>query len=419
MNATLFQPRTLPRLLSGLALAVVISACSIDISGLTPAVTSAPRPTAPLIAPTWTLGPAPTLSAATGQPPVSATAATPANGTPAATMIVSPGASPSGPQPTPFSKPVTWADRHLIGKLVFTAGTEGVLQFDLATGRVTSLFAPSDPINAWVVASAVFSSPKQIVIAYAPPPVGGDIQFGYTKLYNLPPNGNPPQPLFDQVLPKESFFDPVWSSDGHWLYYVHLTTPVSQTATSHFAIERLAYPGGQPAVVVQDAFWPRLAPDGAHLAFVHYDYQTGLQTLFVGNSDGAQARQIRLPASFQSTDSPMFTPDSQTIIFSGINDGSVPSLSWFDRLLGVRAAYADGNPADWWSVPAAGGAPKRLTHINDSSMYGTFSPDGLHIAYISASGLFVMKPDGTDIVPLLSITDLTGSVGTATVDWIP
>jgi len=66
----------------------------------------------------------------------------------------------------------------------------------------------------------------------------------------------------------------------------------------------------------------------------------------------------------------------------------------------------------------AGGPPKQLTHINDSSMYANFAPDGQHLAYISASGLFVMKPDGTGIVPLLSITDLPGSVGTATVDWV-
>jgi len=160
-----------------------------------------------------------------------------------------------------------------------------------------------------------------------------------------------------------------------------------------------------------------VSPDGQHLAFVHYDYQTGQQTLFVANPDGSQQSQIALPASFQSTDSPMFTPDNKNIIFSGITGGS-PALSWLDRLLGVGTAYADGNPADWFSVPVAGGAPKRLTHINDTSMYGSFAPDGQHIAYISASGLFVMKPDGTGITQLLSITDLPGSVGSATVQWI-
>jgi hypothetical protein len=73
--------------------------------------------------------------------------------------------------------------------------------------------------------------------------------------------------------------------------------------------------------------------------------------LFVANPDGSHQRQIQLPATFQSTDSPMFTPDHQTIIFSG-------------------------------------------------------------------SGLFVMQPGGSDLVPLLNSSDLPGLVGTATVDWI-
>jgi Tol biopolymer transport system component len=295
-----------------------------------------------------------------------------------------------------------------------------VLQFDLATGQVTSLVAPPDPVNSWVVAAAVGQNAPESVIAYAPPPVGGALQFGYTELYSLPPAGQAPQPLFQQVEDKASYFDPIWSPDGQWLYYVHLSTPVTQTDTSRFNIERLSLPGGQPQVVVKDAFWPRVSPDGKHLAFVHYNYQDGSQTLYVGNLDGTQERHILLPSAFQSTDSPMFSPDSKNLIFSGITDGTLgPALSWLDRLLGVHAAYADGSPADWWTVPAAGGAPRQLTHVNDSSMYGVFSPDGQHVAYISASGLFVMKPDGTGITQLMSIAELQGSVGTATVNWLP
>jgi Tol biopolymer transport system component len=180
----------------------------------------------------------------------------------------------------------------------------------------------------------------------------------------------------------------------------------------------MAYPSGQPAAVVEDAFWPRISPDGQHLVFVHYDYQSGMQTLFVANADGTGQRQIPLPATFQSSDSPIFAPDEKSIVFSGINPVGVPALSWLDQLLGVRTAYADGSPADWWSVPVSGGTPKQLNHVSDSSMYGNFAPDGKHIAYISASGLFVMKPDGTDIIQLLSSVDLPGSVGSATVDWI-
>lgn len=410
--------RQMLRRLAGLALMLSLGACSIDVSGVTPAPTGAlPHTTslaAPTLSATTTSALTPAITLATNAPgSTDASASTP---TPSATAS----ARPARPQPTPFSVPVTWADQHLAGKLVFTAGTEGVLQFDLAAGTVTSLFAPPDPVNAWVVAAAVAVNAPQSVIAYAPPPAGGALQFGYTWLYSLPQPGGAPQPLFTQVQDKESYFDPIWSPDGHWLYYVHLTTPVTQTDTSRFDIERVSLPGGQPAVAVQDAFWPRVAPDGQRLAFVHYNYQDGSQALYVGNLDGTQERHIVLPAAFQSTDSPMFTPDSKNLIFSGITNGTLsPALSWLERLLGVQTAYADGSPADWWMVPVAGGKPRQLTHVNDSSMYGAFSPDGQHIAYISASGLYVMKPDGSGIIQLLGTAALPGSVGTATVAWVP
>src|SRR6185369_6586694 len=168
------------RLASLVAALVVLSACSIDVSGVTPAATSAPQSsaaaaTAPLVAPTRTLGPTPTLPLVTRVPNATAENGTPGTPAPAGTA-----AGTGHPKPTPFSEPVTWADQHLTGKLIFTAGTEGVLQFDLATGNVTNLFAPPDPINSWVVAAAISANPPQQVIAYAPPPVGGDIQFGYT-----------------------------------------------------------------------------------------------------------------------------------------------------------------------------------------------------------------------------------------------
>ncbi|MEP7358933.1 MAG: hypothetical protein ABI847_16910, partial [Anaerolineales bacterium] len=127
--------------------------------------------------------------------------------------------------------------------------------------------------------------------------------------------------------------------------------------------------------------------------------------------------KIDLPATFQSVDSPMFTPDGTAIVFSGIGGGGA-ALSWLDRLLGVQRAYADGSPADWYSVPLAGGAPRQMTQINDTSMYGWFAPDGGQIAYISSSGVFLMNTDGSGVLQLLGINDLPGSVGAATLNWV-
>jgi hypothetical protein len=45
-------------------------------------------------------------------------------------------------------------------------------------------------------------------------------------------------------------------------------------------------------------------------------------------------------------------------------------------------------------------------------MFGDISPDGEHIAYLSSSGLYLMKSDGSDLTRLLN------RAGFGTLEWI-
>jgi Tol biopolymer transport system component len=91
-------------------------------------------------------------------------------------------------------------------------------------------------------------------------------------------------------------------------------------------------------------------------------------------------------------------------------------LSWLERLLGVgsvlAAAEAHNVPSDWWKINTDGTGLARLTKQYDTSMFGTFAPDGQHIAFLSASGLYVMNPDGSAVKRLLKTT------GYGTIDWV-
>ena len=60
-------------------------------------------------------------------------------------------------------------------------------------------------------------------------------------------------------------------------------------------------------------------------------------------------------------------------------------------------------------MPIAGGTPLQLTHIESPALYASVSPDGNWIASYSGNGLFVMKPDGTQLTTL--IPDLGGQRG--------
>jgi len=90
-----------------------------------------------------------------------------------------------------------------------------------------------------------------------------------------------------------------------------------------------------------------------------------------------------------------------------------PPLSWLDQLLGVQSAAAHSIPSDWWSVPVTGGQPERLTAIFDMGMYADIAPDGQRLIFVSATGLYVMNPDGSDLQRLLNIWS------GGTVDWAP
>ena len=354
-------------------LAAILAACSIQISDATPVETVSV-----------------TEAATSAIPAVSTTAASPA-----------------------------WASLNLTGQLVITQGAGGIEKINLATGEGAVLFKP--PEEAWLTSATVSPDGKQIALSYAPPPPAGEIQFGYTGLYLMPADGSaPPAPLLERTDPQESYFTPSWSPDGKYVYYAHFI-PVRNSDTGNtfrYTVERLALPGGSPDLLIESAIWPRLSPDGATLAYLSFDLQTFANELYVADPDGKNARPIFLPGTFQAVDAHLFTPDGSAIIFSAVGEGPgyqstpTPALSWFDRLLGVQAAEAHNVPSDWWRVSLDGAGLTRLTKIYDTGMYGSFSPDGERLAFIAASGIYVINPDGSGLTPMLPIETL------GTLEWI-
>jgi Tol biopolymer transport system component len=187
-----------------------------------------------------------------------------------------------------------------------------------------------------------------------------------------------------------------------------------------YTVERLAYPSGQPEVLAQNAYWPRLSADGSKLVFVTFGPVNYSSQLFVANADGTEPKQIVLPDTLL-VDAPLFSPDGQWIIFSGADLGRVAPLSWLDRLLGVRVASAHNVLSDWWRIPIAGGKPEQLTELSDYSLYGDFSPDGQYFVFACVTGLFVMPAPVGPVPPDRSALTLIlyGAGVYSTVNWIP
>jgi Tol biopolymer transport system component len=146
-------------------------------------------------------------------------------------------------------------------------------------------------------------------------------------------------------------------------------------------------------------------------------------------TSGGQPVELIGPDTFEAVDAPFFSLDGTQVFFSAVGDGPGSSASavtfaalpgWLDWLMGARAAEAANArrppahnvPSDWWVMPVEGGAPTRLTEVYDTGMFGDISPDGEHIAYISATGLYLMRTDGSDLRQLLTLS------GYGTLEWV-
>ncbi len=360
-----------------LVIALALAACSIEISDVTPAATAINVP---------------------------------ATATPVPGVVQT-----QTPTQTQAATPLPWAAFNLTGSLIYTQGAAGIKKLDLATGEISSLLTP--PANAWLTSAALSPDGKTIVAAYSPPPSEGQVQLGYTGLYQMPADGSAatnPEPLIERADPQESYFSPAWSPDGAYVYFAHFI-PVRNTSgnTFKYAVERMAFPDGKPEVVIEDAIWPRLTPDGTKLAYLSFDTESFVNDLYLANTDGTDAVPVLPPGAFPSVDAHFFSPDGQTIIFSAIGAGPSPALTWLDRLMGVQVAEAHNVPSDWWSITLGSDKPVRLTQLYDTGLYGDFSPDGQYVAFLGASGIYLMKPDGRDLTPLIPIEAL------GTLEWVP
>lgn len=326
--------------------------------------------------------------------------------------------------------PATWAGLGLAGKFVFSMGAVDednnyivqIQVLDLATGKITVAYRA--PLKGWIYYASVSPDGEQMVMSYSPPP--GENPAIVQALYVLPLDGSrPPELLFMPPTPADQYIQAEWSPDGKYIYYTHVNHQIPEDSNRVYPlykIFRMAYPvrgDGQAESVAEAAYWPRLSPDSSRLVYASVDPLSGEHELKTADPDGGNARQVVLTGSYipEIKDAPIFLPDGQSILFSGISPVLTKAYepNWLEKLSGIRVAKASGDPSDWWSVPVGGGEITRLTDIRHRGLYASISPDKKHIAIFSRDNIFVMKPDGSELTILIS--ELHGFAGTLT--WIP
>jgi len=314
------------------------------------------------------------------------------------------------------SIPVNWRALNLTGQLILivpTANSTNIAQLDLNSGAIKTLYQA--PQQALLNTALVSPDDKQILLVYAPP-VSAANQQTYTSLYLMPRDGSSlPKPIFPSLSNTDAYFAPAWAPDGSAIYTSHfIQGSGDENDPDQFVIDRVTL-DGKATRVLDNAEWPRISPDGTKISFVSATANTTNNELYLANIDGSQPMPALQPGAYPAVDDHFFTPDGKYIIFSAVNNYNqvVATPTVLERLLGIQIASAHTIPSDWYRVALSGGEVDRLTNLSDTGMYATVSPDKKWIAFISQTGLYVMKMDGT------GLTQLSDLVANGTVDWVP
>jgi len=353
------------------------------------------------------------------------TGGTPSSQIETAPETIPPAAGSSEPNiVTTTQVPVTWRDLNLTGRLVYINGivVDNVFSLqiqvlNLVTGEVTTIF--NAPKYSWIYYVTISPDNTQVLMSYSPPP--GENQPADQDLYIMPLDGSQaPKLLFTPPAKEDDYVEVEWSSDGKYIYFTHVNfqiTPQPDQIYPLYEIYRMAFPDGKPERVAEKAFWPRVSSNSSQIAYISVDLFLRENKLYIADSNGENAHEVVLKGQQipEVKDAPIFSPDGQTLIFSAPVPAQAYQPNWLDRLMGVRVAKAHNVPSDWWSVPVTGGQISQLTNIQTTNLFASFAPDGKHIASHSTSGIFVMKPDGSELTMLVPNPQAVPG----TVTWIP
>ena len=286
---------------------------------------------------------------------------------------------------SPFYRDGLPTEVELSGILYYTQEFDGVWQLDLSTGIARRWWLPPDG----GLATGIAASPDQtqLAIAYAPPAEGG-IQSGTTDLYLSDVAQPDLQPLLIRANRSESFRNPAWSPDGDWLYYSHLQ-PGPGGAGLQLQVERLALSGEAdtaPEVILSAAEQPALSPDGAQVTFLKFDARTYRSGLWLSDLDGGNAVELVPSASFAALAGPRFTPEGDMVIVGGSGElqGKAAAQT------GGGMVRAHGEPWNLWAVSVDEVSLSPLTPTTLDGPLIDWSPDGQHMAVLSAEGVFVV-----------------------------
>jgi hypothetical protein len=276
-------------------------------------------------------------------------------------------------------------------------------------------------------------SPDGTNIAFTYSPRTAESALPTTEIWTVAPGGEP-KPVV-QSHTGESYLDPAWSEDGKYLYYTvdnsaNLDVMTGTTSLgSDVYIERVDLASGVREQWMPTAQMATAIGGSDDMAFIEYVEPTGdnqgfiapLQRLVRAQSDGETRKVLFDETVFQLLYAPSGSPDGKWIVFSAVNippigkdpfpttipfngtpipnntpTGGFDFFSWLG--IAPQQAEAHGLPWDLFMVSSEGGAPIRLTTMDEDQPYPIWL-DNSTIAFMGITGLYTLSinEDGSPI----------------------
>lgn len=190
------------------------------------------------------------------------------------------------------------------------------------------------------------------------------------------------------------YTNPVWTADGHTLYFVRRGTD------GRASIGRVNRDDPGNAISLLDGAFVSVSSDGRRLAYLTNETSSSGPVILVADIDGQNPDNVTGPPRFTALGAFSFSPDGTRIVFAGIPAEKSASLyppqsPWafgLVRLLAPEPAHAHPSriPFDLWMVNTDGSGLQLLTDLADETTLPAWSPDGKQVAFSSEQGIYVV-----------------------------
>jgi Tol biopolymer transport system component len=236
-------------------------------------------------------------------------------------------------------------------------------------------------------------------------------------------DGSNAQLFAERDAPNTVLEAPQWAPGGRVYYTVRRVTNGREAQSVVRQTE-----GGQPELVVDNAYSPAISPDETTLIYIRTT-RAGQSMLKKTLGEAGDGCELISDQVFQYLSLPRVAPDGKRLAFGGSGEANPqqsgcggdprakpsaagpPALLDLAPLLQADVAYAHGLPADIYSLNLDGGSLTRIADIKDDDPTVAWSPDGSKLAIFGVAALFLVDGKGG---PTEKLVDQGGYGG---LDW--